>query len=876
MVDFNIASRRTFLKATGAASILSTRVADEVIANVSGPYVQTNDSEVRLGNDKIEVVFQRENGGIRQFRGKDTGFALRADSSFPALIWGLRFYTTEFERLSTASYLADTPTIETAQDSDEASVTLRWENPPLEARSEGSIEEPFQGIIEVEALVAESSDESRWRFKVTNEDDLAIKRTICPRITSIGPLADDGTDALYLPSRLGRKYPNPTELGFGPTHRYPSGSGTMQFASYLHDDLGIYVSAEDSEGYAKQLLFTPREENILGYRATHLVPYRPGEDVSVPYDMVLGLHSGDWKDACDRYRTWVESEGWLQDSDPTVPDRVRNRGAAYTMQSYARPESRGSQDSVSFDRTQETVENIQDRLGFPMGFNWSGWSKHGYPATGDWFPPKEGLESFENTVQSLTETGVDTFGFLNPTFAFKLSDYWTNLDTPSDLPIVDRSGEPREYTDSNVGLTFNKMEPTTPEWRDHYWEALENLIDAGVTQPQLDGVPWQWVPNCWNEAHDHPLGQGGNWFSNQIRSLLRELHTTFDIDGGLALGGEGIADFYLPHMNIHIIRDGMVEFDDPAVKRGAGEVVPMFPYTFGDYASTRTQKGHIGTYTSQRNIQRLIAGRAVAWGTVPLFMGPYEPLSGGYDDELLDYYARIGDARTGYANRFLARGTMLGKPDLDRQTVTINQRNVETETQEVRGHGWESPDGDVGVVLTNVSNRNKTRTIEVDIESQPFRYPEPPLLYVVKNGTYRAIDGTSLSLDLQPSDVALIAVISRTQGAETALERIEEIQSLDEVDEERFSAAKRAFDRHEFELAKQEATAIVENDESTTTSQQRLTQTTDSQTKTPTSTESSDTQSSVETPGFGFGTSLTALAGGGILLKWLNDGDDDV
>lgn len=889
--------RRSLLKAAGAAATLGTWVPEATEQSGTGPYSGRSDEHVRIGNDQLELAFRRDNGGLDQVTSKRTQRPLLTDTPVPALTWGLRFYHPEYDNLMTASYLAGRPTIETSTDTTRAAVRLRWSEPQFKAPPNGRLDESFNGTIEVEASVAVDETISRWRLQVTNNGDRAIRQTICPQVTNIAPLANDGSDALYIPSRLGRKYPNPKDLKFSPVHRYPSGFGTMQFVTYLGDDTGMYAAAEDPDGYAKRLEFTSRN-GVLGYRGTHLVPYQPGDDVAVPYEMTFGIHNGGWRAACDRYRSWVESEGWLTDTKPMVPDRLHNRGVSYHERSYTREAAGGSgSEPLSFETIESMVSNVQERLNVPMGFRWWGWEKHGRPVGGDWLPPYEGRDAFETTISSLEETGVDTIAMLSPTFLLESSDYWASLDQPSALPIKARDGTIRRYTGDEAGITLDKIAPTVQPWQDHYRGVLTELVSSGITHLDLDGTPWQWVPNCWNDAHDHPQGKGGNWFPQRLRQLYKKLHDTHNINGGLILGGEGIADFFLPYMNEHVIRDGMAEFDDPAVDRGLAEVVPMFPYAFGNYAATRSQKGHIGEFADQRNIQRLIAGRAVEWGSIPLFMGHYDPAPGDYDDALLEYYARIGAARAGYANRFLARGEMLTRPVIDRRTVTITQRGVETETEEIRGTGWRSPTGNLGIVLTNVSNRTGSREMSIDLATQPFELPSEPLVYVVRNGQYRAVDGTTVSLTLEPSDITLIAVISNDAVAQEALSKIIEAQKMANTDEALLKDAKRAFDIREFKRV----TEVLENSTVTPTETERTDKPTSTPaTKTkesnkPTSTPITETKESSKLtdtratktnrsneatstsatgPGFGVGEGLGTLLGAGVLARWVDRNSD--
>lgn len=462
---------------------------------------------------------------------------------------------------------------------------------------------------------------------------------------------------------------------------------------------------------------------------------------------------------------------------------------------------------------------------------------------------------------------------LNTTFVLESSDYWNSLDEPSNLPIVARDGTIRRYTGSLSDITLNKVFPTVDPWQNHYRNVLTELVDSGIRQFDFDGVPWQWVPNCWNDNHDHPKGRGGNWHTQRFRKLLQDLHMTSSIDEDLVLGGEGIADFYLPFMNLHVIRDGYAEVDDPTVRNGNAEVVPMFPYTYGDYAATRSLKGHIGVQSGERNPQRLIAGRAIEWGAIPLFMGVYEYI---YDKEIVEYYSKIGKARNGYANRFLGHGEMLSPPDIERQMVSISQNEHSIETPEIRGNAWRSPKGDLGIVLTNVSNRDESRTISIDFKSQSFELPTTPLVYIVRNGQYRAVSNTRVTVKLEPSDIALIAAIPDSSAARDSLAMISQAQSVLKNGNDKLEDAKRAFDAHEFERAKEisaeakkSETSKEADTEVSTKSETNKGSTTGEQTDSGPKESPNNEPTAVDSPGFSIMSSLGAVLGYSLSVKLL-------
>ncbi|MFB6198209.1 MAG: hypothetical protein ABEI52_08085, partial [Halobacteriaceae archaeon] len=82
--------RRRFLKATGAAVALGTQVLGVTGQAGTKPYSDKSDKYVRIGNEQIELVFRRDNGGLEQVMAKQMGMSLLADTQIPALSWRLR------------------------------------------------------------------------------------------------------------------------------------------------------------------------------------------------------------------------------------------------------------------------------------------------------------------------------------------------------------------------------------------------------------------------------------------------------------------------------------------------------------------------------------------------------------------------------------------------------------------------------------------------------------------------------------------------------------------------------------------------------------------------------------------------------------------
>lgn len=839
-------------------------------SRANAPYVSTSTDKVVIGNSLLELEFDTNDGTLLQFYDRLHDREL-LDRDYTQPPWQIVF----FDEFRTRD---DELNVEISSESseEEATLTLVWSEVVVEEilyDDDGDfkgtvIVDGFDLTITIEIAVEQNAAESEWTFSIENESDLAIEAVHCPRIGGVKALTKDSLDALIVPRSGGRRHRNPTEREHLPLNAYPSTFGTMQFTAYLADESGIYASATDTKGHFKRLEFTGSgPDGIMDYEATHFEPYRPGEDVELPYSMVVGPHAGNWPSVCDRYRAWVETEGWLNQSDPLIPDRLKKRGITHHQRSYNREENQADEVVVStFDEFKEMGVNLAEHYQTPMGLRWWGWQRFGEPGGGDFWPPYEGIEAFKKVVETFVDRDIGVHCFLNPTRVIERSEFWQNLDNPETLAMKDQDGSTRTRT--TEGLTSHVVEPFHPTWQDYYIDVIDKLLDAGVRHIELDGIPHGWDNPCWNEAHDHPLGRGGTWYAEGIKALLKTIHEEFEVPGGLILGGEGVADFYLPYLNMHVLGDTAVEAGDSDVEDGLAEPIPLFTYTFGDYAITRLERGHIGTFTDMENIQRIWAGRSVMFGGIPYVMGTIEPISTEYDEDLLDYLGRLADARATYASKYLGSGTMLPPLEIETDVITVEEFDTTVRSEEILHSVWRSSGGEFGVLLTNVSNRSDPRSIMINLTEQDHDLPDDPLVYEVRNGRYGLGTGLHLELELEQADVLMLGVISYSEEAEQALQQLETSQEAEHREEDVLEAARRAFDDRKFAEAETLAEAAVVDEETSPS-----TPTPGDLTPTPIPGEPTPSPGSVEgdaIPGPGVIGTVGSLLGAGYMLKWWN------
>lgn len=863
-------ARRTVLMAAAAVPFLGSAGS----ASAAGVFLDETSSSVTIGNDAVEVTFGTEHGAIRRLDLPNQGLSLvDPDGRGPSTAWTISFYHPETDSLSAPSYDADLTEIRQSTGEGEASVELTWTDPTLYPDVE---EGPtFSGTVTVTVTVREGEPLSYWDVHVANDDDLAIRSVTCPWLMDVQPPAEDGADAIVLPDRLGRRFPNPTEafgeLGESAGIRYPSGFGTMQFTAYTGPDGGLYADARDADGHVKEFRWESSWEDpdALSFRAIHRTPRRPGADVTVPYSMTIGGVDGRWETAADRYREWVLDEGWIDETPPDQPDWLRDLGATYRIETH---HPQGTE--VSYERAGELVREMRAFLDVPIQFQFGQWQ------TEPDDEPAESWESFSKTVGTLADAGVRTSSF-----------FGANVIN-SDAAVFDENPEAMDWVvrepDGSVAWAGEReqsylIEATHDGWQSYVRDYVDGLLDRGVTEVHYDGFPWV-LPACYAADHDHAPGYGGKWFATRGREDVRELQAAMrDADDGL-LSGEGICDFYIPFLDVFNSRAVFAEFTTPELREDWIEQIPLFEYTWGDRVVTRNQN-HEGLHHAP-SVSRLFTGRSILWGALPVFRyadpeaDPEVP-SLEEPDGVTQHLRRVARARGTYANRFLARGRMLRSPDIDVGTVTLSDRHrgIDFEPDAVVASAWRSDADETGIVMTNVTGGTDDPTaVEVTLALDEQRFEVPPdetVAYVVRNGVYEALDapGTAtVSLTVPPDGVALVVFAPATTGDRLleALAAIAQVQADEGVDDPPTVArAKRAFEAGSFDEAKTLALDAVgdtgENENGTAA---------ESDSDSPGG-ESSSGATGDDASGFGVGAALAAFSGAAGAAAGRIRSDDD-
>lgn len=874
-------SRRFFIQATAAAATLRGLVDRTKAADEGGVYVNERPSTVVLGNEHLEITFQKDTGGVKQIHSLNHDIDLRdAKADVEAFTWRLQFYRAGGW---TAAHKASSPSIRTESKSDSVRVSLTWSNPKIAQLPDST----FDGDVSVDVTLRSGERFARWNLSVTNRSDFAIRRAACPVISSVKPPVADGSDAIIYPTDMGRRVEDPTSAEKLPENIYPGALTNMQFTAYSGDESVFYLQAEDATVHQKSISWQHESSatDRLRLQQAYLPPKKPGGDVSVDYSVAIGWLNGNWYDAAEHYRTWVDQNGWLPDQPPELPDWLQNLGANHRMIN-----NRWNVPSMDLtnDEVPQLVRQWQDALGV-QNYHVFWWG--GRPAENERVTPIKEPESFRSALDKLTQQEISVGSQHSVKFVLNVGTFWRNNEQDIlDWSLRKQNGDPwtrGPFPPKRTGLdqqaTIYQVDFTVDGWQEHLRELFTEYVSLGVKEIFLDGFPVYW-PGCYSDHHDHPPGRG-KWFPQQSRQHLKRLKTSMRQERSDAIiSGEGIADFYLPYYDIHWLKDVKAEsyYRPGEFTHRTGDIIPLFRYTFGDYVSPRAlQVDPINPGADNANYKRLVIARALTWGAVPSVFAP-DIRPEEFTENNSMYIGRVGRARETYANRFLSRGTLLREQNYDTEEVTFSdtimtregRREYEFTEPAIKGSAWRSSRGEVGLIFTCVAPDDESYQATINLTNQPFELPSDPwFAYTVTNGAYAVVappneSPSNITLDLSQEDVVLFGITPATGQRMAALEKIVEAQSTVQDDTaeaaDLLSQAKRAFETDDTSKAVTKAEAAI-NAAGGASATVEPTQ----------SNQSDESTTSTDSPGF---TSITGLVGllGGFLSRWLSDSNGKI
>jgi hypothetical protein len=679
-----------------------------LIAGLATAY--QNDTHFYLENDVLKIAVLRSTGNLDGIIHKHSGVNLQSNNANAYQgIWNIFFNAAG----GTGVFVSNGNTVSfngsTSRNFNSATLNLVWTG----IRVNG-LNLP-KASVHSQISVRADSQFSYWTIAATGLGTNSVNYITFPYIAGIGKLgasADD--DQLLLPQNKGTIFHNPTANLAVPTGTaYPSAYASMQLLAYFDESSGFYFASDDSQGNTKDFWWgksgSPAGDftiNIQGFPSG-----LPTDTVSLPYNMIVGVTQGDWYAAADLYRTWAVQQPWTQRSrTKPIPAWLHDTALARTGWGYGyagKPDRPYAEFVVDVQQSQKT-------FGTPLLAQLDGWEKYGNAVEGDYFPPQEGWSGFDSMRETLSPSRL--WVIPSALFLDNITDlYKSGNMKPSEM--LDQRGD--ERTNPSAGDDKGRwvfMDFSTDPWRQYVVSTYATLAAHGVDLLQFDSSMVFGPQPCYNPAHQHPPGMGGNWQTLAWIDISQSVASAaLAAKPDVALSAESPAEVYLPYFSLYYagapIDEFEVDFPDPNQ-----EPVPLFQYVyhnsilFADFFSAPILDDSYFT---------LAIARDLTWGQFPNYqMDPYQnPL----EPEADAYLESEITARTTYAKKFLVDGIMLPALQISSPTTPVtwyrDATGTATTTRQfpsIQESAWRASDGSVGIILTNIAPNSVTFSLLID------------------------------------------------------------------------------------------------------------------------------------------------------------------
>jgi len=733
-----------------------------------GAYVVEHDQYIYAGNDRIELVFQRNTGRLYSVIDKQAGVDFISEIS-TGFHWWAFYYRMGDSESYVGAWQAGRFDYSIEQKDDGIVLWFYWDG----------FDQGFEATVSIE--INNTSNLTHWRIAIANSGDGFIRNLAFPTIYDVGQISSDpDDDYVVYPASLGLLFQNPIHtFKYGYASKYPSNDANMQFQAYysLEQHTGLYLATEDSQGYMKVHgvgLVSDQPQNRMTFEIGHDPVYIEGSNLELPYPVVVGVFSGDWYDAAQIYRTWAIEQPWVSKGSVAeredIPQWYKNVGL-HEIGDTGTPVGR------KFSFVPELSQDRAEYMEFPMLIMWDGWETPcwyiNYPEP---FPPLEGWDSFQNAIRETHEIGNYVMVYPNVAAYSSRLPSWQQVQS---YAVIDEAGnfsEPHHFEICGLSTNFYPMCPGTSFWKDKLTEFLLPLVSSGVDAMQLDAFPI--APRlCVNQNHQHIPG-GGNWwcaaYSDIFESIKAEARK---INPEFVYSAEGMAEPYLSFIDSFTNKCNTASALSTSQYNDVSriQIIPLWHTVYHDYSLMVSGISFFNDHNICRDHYVRGLGLALIWGEVAMlhYNGrKMAELEESDDQERAEHLRLIVEARCSYAKSFLVYGRMLRQPDIDVpmflnpgcKTVPYGGGEyLPYQYPSVLSSLWKAPNGDVGYIFTNVSHDPVTFTLEIDSQQTELDPNSSYAIYEFRNGVYSAINlDTTLPANVgiytEPLDVLMVGI----------------------------------------------------------------------------------------------------------------------
>lgn len=574
-----------------------------------------------------------------------------------------------------------------------------------------------------------------FRIKVENRTDSIIESITFPILDINCTMLDNGgEDTLFWPSMEGviisdssNEYVCFAEDSYGAGYcGITPGSATMQYMAFFSPKGNIYYGAHDKACGLKDFEYRFIDDNTVQF-ICRLYP-NGCKNYDMPYDMVIEDFEGDWQDAAEIYRTWLESSGmklpeklykrhdlpaWFENSPITMLYPVR--GTADTD----RDEKMAPNCYYPYTNILPIVDYFAEKTDsqiMPLLMHWEGTSPWATPYV---WPPYGDINSFNEMVKGIHERGhlvglyasglgITTQGVTDSSYVN--TDEYKNGGW-KECTARDINGEPIFTALGFVRSGYDVCPSCEKVKRVMIDEALK-IANADIDYFQafdqnLGGTPRL----CWSTEHNHPSAPG-SWINDEMNDLFEKINTAIKENGeNMIIGCElAASETAINHLPLNDLRYFT------AYRQGIP--VPAYSYIYHEYINNymgnqngiqwMTQLDAAPDNLLYRTAYAFLAGdmlTIVLGDNGRIGWGWNAPFDGSYPEEeiITEFMKNANEWRRGFTKKYLRYGKMLkcSPADCESSVAVVNGKGKEIIDKNVMTSKYAAQDGTVGQFFVN-------------------------------------------------------------------------------------------------------------------------------------------------------------------------------
>ncbi|MBQ9336956.1 MAG: hypothetical protein IJS14_06645 [Lentisphaeria bacterium] len=578
------------------------------------------------------------------------------------------------------------------------------------------------------ALRIRPAEHGSFRFRPSLS---GIPADLRPELMSAPLLALPLDSELLLPQSEGALYHYSGAVGEewdehfsfpGNCNHYP-GMCQMQFLAASADHAGIYFAADDF-GHATKFFGTTHragEKTLEAHIECCCGTNRPDLNYELPFDMILRPFVGDWQNACEIYREWVEHDpamkrdfplpGWMDESPVVIIYPVRGEKSISDKPNRFLPYEN------TFPRIQELAKQLNSKVMVLL----MRWDHNGPWMPPYYWPPVGGAESFRKFRDLLHGAGHLLGVYGSGTYFTRkslLNDYTADdifeREHLADAMVTGPHGEmERTFQTIRTGTAFCITEDAG---RKIIAEQTRILADEKVDffqflDQNLGGAPFP----CYSPNHRHPSIPGREG-TDAMRDFLHELNAMIRARGSsMILGTEcAAAGPFIADLPFNDLRSHAIETD-------WGGPVPAYQYIFHRHLNNFFGNGCVAPNHTDNDCLRFRFARGFCGGSMmTIVLRDSGEIDWGASvcewsepapdqQSIITLVRNLNEARRRWPE-FLRDGDMIPAPEIECATrdFSVLRRGKIRTVPEIVCSAWRAPDGRQAAFFVNYQTEEKT------------------------------------------------------------------------------------------------------------------------------------------------------------------------